>query len=50
MSPQDAFITLLNASIETAVEHKQTALSLRVKAESLTRKELNKHGILQAFG
>jgi hypothetical protein len=35
----EAFITLLNASIGTATEHKQTALSLIEKAESAQNKQ-----------
>lgn len=39
MASQDAFITLLNANIEIAVEHKQTALSLIDKAETAQNKQ-----------
>jgi uncharacterized protein YacL (UPF0231 family) len=38
MSSQDAFITLLNASIATAIKHKQTALSLIERAETAQNK------------
>ena len=36
---QDAFVTFLNASIATAFQHKQTALSLIEKAETAQNKQ-----------
>jgi hypothetical protein len=39
MSSQDAFITMLNASVATAIEHKQTALSLIKRAETAQNKQ-----------
>jgi hypothetical protein len=39
MSSQDACITLLNAGVATAIEHKQTALSLIKRAETAQNKQ-----------
>jgi hypothetical protein len=38
MTSQDPFITLLNASIGTAIEHKRTALSLMERAKTANNK------------